>query len=414
MSWYRQIKTFYTISINMFFFIIWGTISSIFLSNKVDYRLYFISLATAFLLQFIMKKFESKNWPKLFAVLVGALLTLAVSRGMYFILNSIFIIFILYITDTIEHEDINYDAYKARGKSGLILILFLGALLPLLDISLSKSILKFYIMYLISNIIVMREARSYYYKIRNPRSLIVNVLISLSILGLSVDIISERLLGLIKYVMKIAGILINTVIDFIGLLLAKPLLFCISKLKELLTSGMDIIKIPESPSGDPKNIANQIPWEDTGSLLWLYTVTRIVVIIAILIAVFVIISRFVSVYGNKNTDLDEQREKIKRERTKKESFINRLIKNLIRPGDLRSQILNVYKKFEEKTFDKGIFKRHMTAKQLENITKAYMQDSEGLSGLTSIYNEAKFSKHELEEEKLKVIKEDFNKVKKQL
>jgi hypothetical protein len=414
MSWYRQIKVFYTISINMFFFIIWGTISSIFLSNKVDYRLYFISLASAFLLQFIMKKFESKNWPKLFAVLVGALLTLAVSRGMYFILNNIFIIFILYITDTMEHEDINYDAYKDRGKKGLILILFLGALLPLLDISLSKSILKFYIMYLISNIIVMREARSYYYKIRNPRSLIVNVLISLSILGLSVDVIFAKLLELIKYVMGIAEIVINAVIDFIGLLLAKPLLFAISKLKELLTRGMDIIKIPESPSGDPKNITNQIPWEDSDSLLWLYTATKIVVIIAILIAIYVIISRFVSVYGNKNTDLNEQREKIKRERTKKESFINRLIKNLIRPGDLRSQILNVYKKFEEKTFDKGIFKRHMTAKQLENITKAYMQDSEGLSGLTSIYNEAKFSKHELEEEKLKVIKEDFNKVKKQL
>jgi hypothetical protein len=414
MSWYRQIKTFYTISVNMFFFIIWATISTIFLNNKVDYRLYFVSLASAFLLQFIMNKFEGKSWPKLFAVLAAGMLTFAVSGGTYFILNSIFIIFILYITDTMEYEAVNYDSYKARAKNGLILILFLGALLPLLDLSLSKSILKFYIMYLISNIIVMREARSYYYKIRNPRSFIVNVIISLSILGLSVDIVFAKLLELIKYVLGIVGIIIDAVIDFIGLLLAKPLMFGIAKLKELLTSGMDIIKVPESPSGSPKPTGSNIPWEDSDALLWFYTFIRIILIIVILIAVFFIISRFVSRHGNKDTAIDEQREKIKRERAKKDSFINRLIKNLIRPSDLRGQILNVYKKFEEKTFNKGIFKRRMTAKQLENITKAYVENPEGLSSLTSIYNEAKFSNHNISEEKFKVMKEDFNKVRKQL
>jgi hypothetical protein len=414
MSWYRQIKTFYTISINMFFFIIWATLSSIFLSNKVDYRLYFVSLVSAFLLQFIANKFKGKSWPKLFAALLGLMLTFAVSRGMYFILNSIFIIFILYITNIMEYEAINYDSYKARAKNGLILILFLGALLPLLDLNLSKSILKFYIMYLISNIIVMREARSYYYKIRNPQSFIVNVLISLSILGLSVDTIFAKLLELIKYVMGIVSIIINYLLDLLGLLLAKPLLFGIAKLKELITSGMDIIKVPESPGGGPKLTVNNIPWEDSDSLLWLYTVTRIILIIIILIAVFFIISRFVSLHGNKDTAIDEQREKIKREKTKKESLINKLIRNLIRPSDLRGQILNIYKKFEEKTFDKGIFKRHMTAKQLENITKAYVENTEGLSGLTSIYNEAKFSKHEADEEKVRVMREVFGKVRKQL
>ena len=267
MSWYRQIKIFYTIGINMFFFIIWATLSSIFLSNKVDYRIYFISLVSAFLLQFIIHKFEDKSWTKLFAILIGALLTFAVSRGMCFLLNSIFIIFILYITNIMEYEDINYHAYKSRGKSGLLIILFLGALLPLLDISLSKSILKFYIMYLISNIIVMREARSYYYKVRNPRSLIVNVLISLSILGLSVDIIFVKLLQLIKYVIGIAAVLINAFIDFIGLLLTKPLLLIIAKLKSLVTQGMDIIKVSESPAVDPKLTANNIPWEDSDSFV---------------------------------------------------------------------------------------------------------------------------------------------------
>ncbi len=415
MSWYRQIKTFYTTSINMFFFIIWSIVSTVFLGNKVDYRLYFVSLASAFLLQFIISKAEGKSFPKIIALLAGGLLTFAVSRGVYFIVNSAFIFFILYITNAMELEDVNYDAYKARARNGLVFLLFLGALLPLVDIALSKSILKFYIMYLISNIIVMREARSYYYKVRNPRSLVVNVLISLFVLGLSVDIVFEKLLVIIKYIMSIIEFAVNAFIELLGFVLAKPMLFAIAKLRELLLNGTKVImSIKESPAANKKSPSISIPLEDPTASIWLYNVVKIVTVAAILIAVFIIISRFVSYYGSKDTALEERREKINRKKALKESFIKKLIKNLSRPRDLRGQTLNIYRKFEEKTFEKGIFKKHMTARQLENVTKAYVENPESLSSLTSIYNEAKFSKHQVDEEKLRLIKEDFNKIRKQL
>lgn len=417
MSWYRQIKTFYTISINMFFFIIWGIISSIFLANKLDYRLYFVSLAAAFLLQLIMNRYEDKAWLKALPALAGIALTFTISRGMHFILNSVFIVFILYVTNKMENEDVNYDAYKARAKNTLILILFMGALLPLVDIALSKSILKFYIMYLISNVVVMREARSYYYKVRNPRSFTFNVFISVAILALSIDIVFEKLLIVIKYIMSIIGAAATALIDLIGLILAKPLLYGIAKLKARLLKTMgdsnisDMLNMQARKKGDA---AFEVAWEDSTAQMWLYNVARIVVIIVVLIAVFAIVSKFVSLYGNKETALEEKREKIKREKSSRRSAITRFIKNLIKPGTIREQILNVYKKFEEKTFEKGIFKRPMTAKQLENITKAYVENTNGLNLMTDIYNKAKFSTHEVSESELKDIKESFDKVKKQL
>jgi hypothetical protein len=414
MSWYRQIKTFYTFSINMFFFIIWGVVSSIFLGNRLDYRLYLVSLALAFLIQFMTSKRARISLIMLIAVPTAGLLTFMVSKGIYFILNSMFIIFIIYMTSTMEYEDVNYDAYKARARNGLVFLLFLGALLPLIDIDLSKSILKFYVMYLISNIIVMREARSYYYKVRTKRSFIINVIISVAILAISADVIFARLLVLIKYVMRIFGILISAVIDFIGLLLAKPLVMCISKLQTLMTKGMELIKVPEKSPVDFESAVDKVPFEETVSFMWMYNLLRIAMAASILAAVFIMISRAAVRHRNKASIFEEHREKITREKSKKEGFISKLIKSLAKPSDIRGQILNIYRKFEEKTYGKGIFKRHMTAKQLENVTRTCIEKPEGLSSLTSIYNEAKFSKHETSDEKLRIMKEEFGKVKKQL
>jgi hypothetical protein len=401
----------------MFFFIIWGIVSNVILKNIFDYRLYFISLTAAFLLQYLMNKLEKKWPPKIIAALIGILLTLVVSKGIYFLFNSIFIVFILFMTDSMEYEDINYDAYKARAKNGLILILFLGALLPLVDINLSKSILKFYIMFLVSNVLVMREARSYYYKIRNKRSFTANILISLSILVLAIDKIFAGFLAVVNFIINIFNIIVSYIIDFLGMILSKPLTFCIEKLREIMIRGAKLLEGNEANIDVKETPIEKIPWDDSAGFhlpVWAHSLVRMVAVIIVLVIAYLIISKFINLYGNRDKGIEEERESIRKLKTKKDGFIKKIIKNIFKPGDLRNQILNVYKKFEEKTFEKGIFKRHMTAKQLGNITKAYVDNPEGLDSLTNIYNEAKFSKHNVSEVSLKAIKEEFNKVKKQL
>jgi hypothetical protein len=412
-SWYRQIKTFYTISINMFFFIIWGIVSSIFLLNKVDYRLYFVSLASAFLLQFLIAKIKGGRLPMLISILSGIFLTFIVSKGIYLLLNGGFIIFILYLTTKMEYEDVSYDVYKARAKNGLSFILVLGLFLPFIDISLSKSILKFYVMFLISNVVVLREARSYYYKVRNVRNLISNTLISVFILLLSIDAVFAKLLDIVGYIMNIVLRIVGEIVGFLAGLMAKPLMYAISKLRILVALGMNNMKPRESVK-IPDAMNDQIEFIELESLKWLMNAAKIIVIIIILAIIFIAVIRVIGISQNKNTALEEHREKLQRERRKKESFITRLMKNYIWPSDLREQVLFVYRKFQEKTFDKGIFKKYMTARQLENVTKAYIENGEGLSTLTNVYNEAKFSNHDVTDVKAKNIREEFNKVKKQL
>lgn len=397
----------------MFFFIIWGIVSSVFLLNKVDYRLYFISLASAFTLQFLIAKMKGGRLPQIIAILMGILLTFVVSRGTYLLLNGGFIIFILYLTSKMEYETVSYETYKERIKNALTFILLLGILLPFIDMNLSKSILKFYVMFLVSNVIVLREARSYYYKVRNVRNLIANMLISVFILALSIDVVFSKFLDIAGYIMGIVLKIAGEIVGFLSGLLAKPLMFGISKLSILVSKGLENRK-PREPIKTPDWMKEEVQIVELESLKWIMNALKIAIIIIILIAIFIAVIRVIGVYGNKNTALEEHREKLRRESRKRDNFISRFVKNFVKPSDVRGQILFIYKKFQEKTFDKGIFKRHMTAKQLENVTKAYVESAEGLSTLTKVYNEAKFSNHDVTDVEVKNIREEFNKVKKQL
>jgi hypothetical protein len=417
MSWYRQIKSFYTISINMYFFIIWGIISSIILNNKVDYRLYFVMIASTFLYQFLMNKMKGSKLPKIISILAGLSFTFVVNRGIYFVFNSVFMIFVLYMAGSIENETINYDIYRTRTRNGLILLIILGALLPLVDISLSKSILKFYIMFLVLSIVVLREARSYFYKVKSKRSFTVNMLMCLSILALSIEMVFEKILMAGRMIMNIINIVVNGFIELLSMLLAKPLMFIIENLRVLIIKNIGILNRTPISITESNLSKDPITWEKAESLavpIWFNIVVKIFAVLIILILLYIFVMKVINIYGTIDNAAEEQREKIKKIDKKREGFVRRLINNLIVPSDIRGQILSVYRRFEDKTYEKGIFKKYMTAKQLENVTKVHLENPEGLSSLTSIYNEAKFSQHQPTEQDVKAMKDGFSKVKKQL
>lgn len=413
MSWYRQIKTLYTISTNMFFYMIWAILSSLLLGNKVDYRLYFISLASAFLMEYLISKFKSKAVINVIPAFMGILAVYIVSEGINIILNSIFIIFILIMTDMMAEEDINYEAYKDRGKQSLMIMIGVGLLIPLVDIRLSQSILKFYIIFLISIIVVMREARSYSYKLRNKKSLVINIMISLTVLLMSLDSVFTAFTNLLKNIFNLILLLADKIIDLIGAVMNKPLVMIIGILSKIMLKGQDRtndINLRSANRYKPK-----VNWENSSAFSeWVKTSFKVFIILIVFYIVYKMVEKYRYKHYKKNDAIVEEREKITRRRDKKENFLKRLIKNIFRPSDLREQILDIYRRFEEKNFERGFFKKHMTAKQLSNVTKAYVEEPDGISLITDIYNEAKFSKHEATDEKVQSIKKEFNKVKKQL
>ena len=53
MSWYRKVKSMYSISLVTISFIIWSTLSKWLFKNPVDYKLFLITLCIVFFTQYL-------------------------------------------------------------------------------------------------------------------------------------------------------------------------------------------------------------------------------------------------------------------------------------------------------------------------------------------------------------------------
>ena len=56
MSWYRKVKSIYSISLVTISFIIWSTLSKWLFKNPVDYKLFLITLSIVFFTQYLNSK----------------------------------------------------------------------------------------------------------------------------------------------------------------------------------------------------------------------------------------------------------------------------------------------------------------------------------------------------------------------
>lgn len=418
MTWYRQIKILYTISINMFFYIIWGMTSYIFFSNKIDYKLFLISLIVSFTMQFLTERWKKKNLSLAIPSLIGIILSAAAYWKAAVLPNFGFIVFIVFVVYSLDIEEINYEVYRERGKHALIAILAVGLLLPFINSRvLTNSILKFYIMFLVSVIVVMREARSYSYKIRNKNSQNINKGLIAAIILLAFDAVFKLIIAFLSLIFeefnKGLNIIVNLFINLIALIIRKPIQYLAGFLSERMSKSSilreQLIKINTGSNQDL--ISNEI--QTNTFPLWISTVLKIGIFLLIIYILYTIFVKNNYSLKKPQEEIEEERERIENRKIKREGTFRKIFDNIFRSKDIRLQILNTYKRFQLRTFERGIFKTHMTAKQLENVAKAYAKNSEGIDSVTDIYNEAKFSKHDMDEGKAKRMKEEYNKIKKQ-
>lgn len=418
MSWYRQIKLLYNLSSNMFFYIVYGLISFSVFFNKVDYRFFLIALGTTIFAEFLGLKWNNKALFFLPCIL-GIVLVFLVSNDKGAMYNSVFIIFCNFIAYYFNKEEISYEIYRERGQKSLAALLIIGILVPIINMDLAREFVKFFVMFVISIIWLLRETRGYAYKMKSKNALLSNIALASGILIMSIDkvfsLIVKAFSVLFNFVNTGLGFILDLILDFIGFIIAKPMMYIINYLTSL--SGKSSLFSEENKN---IQIVERKPlFEDGGNGLvlppWINSTIRIIIFIALLYFIYrVLLKHELFAHKQDNRALEEKREKIKRESVSKKGLFEKALKNLFRPKDFRGQILEIYRRFEEKTFTKGFFKYYMTAKQLENVTKAYVDDPDGIASLTDFYNEAKFSNHAVDSEKAKAVKESFNKVKRHL
>jgi hypothetical protein len=419
MSLYRQIKTLFTISSLIFTYIIWATASTVILKNNANYMVYIISLCAVFFMQYLREK-EKKPVFQLLIPFLSAIVINVIIYNVYSAeYNSLYIFLILIFFNRFENEEINYEVYKYRIKKFIYILIVLGGILSLVNKGLAQNVLRFYLIYLISAIIVLRETRKFASRINDKKSLIVNLAITLSVILLSMDKIYNFLTMVFSYVwLGISFALTEITLGIAYILIyifRKPLNFIAAFIQRLMLKYL-AKKPPEIQNVNNKNIPELLEKDSSNVIVVVFL--ALLKIIIVIIIVYLMFKAF-DTYGKKNSN-DEgevQKEKILREKKNKknkEGNLSKFMKLFKGKLDVRAQILNVYLKFEQKMSDKGIYKLHMTAGQLSSVAKTQIDDTEAINSITKIYNEAKFSNHEIPEKNVKTAKLNYESLQKKV
>ncbi|MFL0247220.1 hypothetical protein [Candidatus Clostridium stratigraminis] len=413
MSWYRQIKILYTVSSNTFFFIIYGSILNGILGGKVHYELFLLSLFSAFILAYMLDKANKPAISAFSAFIISEAILFLISNKSNLLYGSIYICFILFITYMSEQQDVNYEVYKNKAKQAIAILVVLGFICTFSMLSTQQFLLKFYLIFLISTSILMREARNYYYSLKNNKSFITNIAIAVLVIFFSLDSVFNRVLICLGFLENAIYKGIEWLTDVLVILINKPLEIMINYLKisfsNKLNSTNKIYINQYNPQLKNDEVLSTPAWT-----IWLSNIIKVILLLAIIYLAYKSLCRLRRRKSKNYKEISLDREKLSKDKNYNTYSIKRILKNILNISNSREQAINVYKKFEQKTNEKGIFREHMTAKQLENITKAYIERPEGINNLTDIYNEAKFSSHKISKEKVEEIKESFAKVKNQL
>ena len=419
MSLNRQVKTLFTLSSLIFTYIIWVAVSSIILKNSANFTVYLISLCSVFFMQYLILN-GRKTVLQVLLPIIGAIII----NGLIFDLysaeyNSLYIFFTLIFFRRFENEEINYELYKSIIQRFIYTLIFLGLVIPLLSKELAQEVFRFYLVYLISAIIVLRETRKYSSRISDKKSLVVNLAIVFSVLLISMD----KIYNLVTMIFNYAWLKVNFALDKIIMVIAyiamylitKPFNFIAAFIQRLMTKYL-VMKKPLviNDKKDLKGLPEILEKDSNNTFIFLFVlILKIIIVIIILYLIFKVFNIYV-----KKSSYDEgevQKEKIFRiKRNNKQGKLSKLIKIFKGKMDLKVQILNVYLKFEKSMSDKEIYKIHMTAGQLSSMAKTQIDDIESINSITSIYNEAKFSNHEVSEKNAKMAKANYESLRKKI
>lgn len=421
MSWFRQIKTIYSTTYVLLLYILWTLVSTMFLSNQVSFNIYLIALLTVFLMEIFYCKEYKKYTTIVVPLLIGGIALILNYKLYLALLNFAFLVMATIIIYLDEGRQINYSEYKTKWINGAYVIFALTLFSIIVSPNVLKPIFRVYVMYFILVIINLRESLRYSYKIRSKYSKYINI----GIVLLVVVMFQEATYRIFTVVVNKLFYLINSGLDFIvSLIIAVvkyPISYGIEYLKEILLSlGINIDNIFPVSDNAVKQLAKTKVYfqndnfHDSYSTWIVVSMLKVLIGIAILIIVIRTISALTKV-ESKESGYIEYKEKIEKHKKSQHNLFSKLAKNIFRrKGTVREEVLYNYAEFE-KTVDKvDIFKPYMTASQLKNVTKIKVENVDYLDNMTNIYNEAKFSNHKIEEEKLGIVKKAVNNIKAQL
>ncbi len=411
MNWYRQVKTLYTTTLTIFFFIMWAFIEKIIFQNNIKYSLIIITLISVFLMQYLIYKKVNKYLSVAIPLIISVLILHFILKDSLIIVNLIFVAATMIYSLTIENDNITYYQCKRILTNGLYLIVPIGVIGVIFRSDLIMYLFRAYMFYLILMIITFRESLRYMYNIRNKSSIYVNLGIVLGIVALCQDYAFKAFNKFMTWILGIVSFVIDAILTLMIKIFEKPMQFIVDSLKEIMMKNQHLEEMLDRLGNESK--VREFIYEETTFKypIWI----KIVLLIIVLYLLYKIVSQ-IAIGVKVNESYVECVESInEKSQEKKPSYISKFIKKIFRKkGDVREEILYNYKNFEEITEKADIYKTYMTATQLKNVTKVKIDNVDGLNDMTNIYNKAKFSTQELSEEDLQQVKNSYENIKKQI
>lgn len=423
MSWFRQMKVIYSVRVLIFIYIIWSYLINFIFALFFDYKLFVIAFAAGLIMQYLKSREVNKYFILLVPVVLGcnAAYLVGIRTPLEVVLTVIFLALYIYILYKFDDEHIGYKIYVYRAKRAVITLTFLGPIFLIhSNINFAWNIGKFYIFYLIILIISLRESRAYEFRIRSKRNLLGNIITIAAVILLSLDSVFGAVVFAIKFIFKYISFAVYYILlAFIKLMtyvIGYPFLWLWQKLVSMMQKKGKWISQNTNPNTNDK-LKKLTEKASERQLHIPHNIQILIGIALVLIIIYIAIKlmRFEQQIAAKKYSGDTiEIEKIEKSHKKaKGSFVD-MVRDIFASADLRSQVISMYRAFEKMMSIKGIFKKYMTASQLSNIAASKVRDRAPLDTIANIYNECKFSEHEVTKKHLDSIKENCKNIKNEL
>jgi hypothetical protein len=365
-----------------------------------------------------MQYLSAKEKRPIFQVLLPFIIAVGVSLLIFDInlaqYNSFYIFVTLICAKRLENKELDYETYKAAIKKYIYLLGALGIILLLLEGELANDIFRFYLVYLVSAVIVLREVRKFSSKISDKKSLIISLIVVSAIMLLSIENIYNFVIMILSYVCLgmnfVLDKILTVVIYIVIFVLYKPLHFILQLFFSHLILKKSANNKPTDIGFHLNRFSQNLKIRDSS----IFLIIVVLKIIIVLLMIYLMVKAF-DVHRKKSSYEDMgvvKKEKIFRQNRKNNLF--KSIKLFREKKDMKTEILNLYLKFENKMNDKEIYKPYMTAEELSSAAKAQIDDKDAINSITSIYNEAKFSSHEINKENVKMAKSNYESIRKKI
>ncbi|WP_040330604.1 hypothetical protein [Clostridium ihumii] len=405
MSWLKEVKLLYSSTLIVIFFTIINCFSSVVSKTVLSYNLISICILMMVIISFLLEKANNKG-----VIFIGLIIT---SLLIYFLDYEImFIPSIIFSNFCILFNLYKLGEYRCyiECKNILGILGFASLLLTTMFSYLTgNGVLAYnmraYVLYFALFIINLRETMRYDNSIFNKRAKYYNI--SMIILAIMLTM-NNFMINVIKGVIKLISKLLNIIAQASISLLKVPL----EGILKFLSTHNNLTEIKSKSKLETTKVKST-----TNNLSINYEILepiiKIIITIILLYCIYISIKKIVEQFIVKDDEktYEEYSEKLYNTMSK-EKISKKYIKNIFRNKfNVKEEILYNYMKFENDTKKIGIFKSYMTPTQLKNIYEIKVSEETKIDKFTEIYNEAKFSNHEINNENLYDFKKNYKDIK---